>query len=61
MSSPLLQGTCLKDLICVWFCYLCTLVQEAQVTDPAMAQCGLDPMASRMWGLLQSCCELVQG
>ena len=25
------QGTCLKDFICVTFCYFCTLAQEAQV------------------------------
>ena len=26
-----IEGTCLKDLLCVWCCTLCTLVQEARV------------------------------
>ncbi len=26
-----IEGTCLKDLLCVWCCPICSLVQEARV------------------------------
>ena len=29
-----IQGSCISDLICVWLCPLCTLVQEAQEIKP---------------------------